>query len=53
MTDVGERSEKVQEDVKAGIETIVQRGSDILEKAEEDIGGHSEVSRPNELGKSY
>jgi len=47
--DIEERSAKVQEDVKAGIETILQRGSVTLEKAEEDIGSHSEVSRSNEL----
>jgi len=49
--DIEERTEKVQEDVKAGIETILQRGSVTLEKAEEDIGDHSEVSRSNELGQ--
>ncbi|CAM0881418.1 unnamed protein product [Alopecurus aequalis] len=49
--DMEERAEKVQEDVKAGIETILQRGSVTLEKGEEDIGDHSEVSRSNELGQ--
>ncbi|KAM0928899.1 hypothetical protein ACQ4PT_001951 [Festuca glaucescens] len=47
--DVEERLEKAQDDAKTGIETILQRGSVVLEKTEEDIRGHSEVSRSNEL----
>jgi hypothetical protein len=50
---VEERLEKAQDDVKTGIETIIQRGSVVLEKKEDDIGGHSEASHSNELGKSY
>jgi hypothetical protein len=47
---VEERLDKAQDDAKTGIETILQRGSVVLEKTEEDIRGHSEVSRSNELG---
>lgn len=55
MTDAQGRAEKVQADVKAGFETILEKGSGILEKAKEDVGGHSEseASRSKELGKLY
>ena len=49
-TDAEERAAKVQEDVNAGIEAILETGSGILEKAKEDVGGHSETSRSKELG---
>ncbi|CAO2203785.1 unnamed protein product [Urochloa humidicola] len=43
-------SEKLQGDVKSGIETILHKGSGLLEKAKEELGGHSEASRSsNEL----
>jgi len=49
--DAEERAAKVQEDVNAGIEAILETGSGILEKAKEDVGGHSETSRSKELGQ--
>ncbi|VAH61164.1 unnamed protein product [Triticum turgidum subsp. durum] len=48
--DAEERAAKVQEDVNAGIEAILETGSGILEKAKEDVGGHSETSLSKELG---
>lgn len=49
--DAEERAEKVQEDVNAGIEAILETGSGILDKAKEDFGGHSDTSRSKELGQ--
>ncbi|KAF7022639.1 hypothetical protein CFC21_035324 [Triticum aestivum] len=49
--DAEERAAKVQEDVNAGIEAILETGSGILEKAKEDVGGHSETSLSKELGQ--
>ncbi|CAL4949177.1 unnamed protein product [Urochloa decumbens] len=43
-------TEKLQEDVKSGIETILHKGSGLIEKAKEELGGHSEASRSKELG---
>ncbi|KAF8671008.1 hypothetical protein HU200_050286 [Digitaria exilis] len=42
-------TEKLQGDVKSGIETILHKGSGLLEKAKEELGGHSESSRSKEL----
>ncbi|RLN23612.1 uncharacterized protein C2845_PM07G13230 [Panicum miliaceum] len=42
-------TEKLQGDVKSGIETILHKGSGLLEKAKEEVGGHSEASRSKEL----
>ncbi|KAJ1283994.1 hypothetical protein BS78_03G170600 [Paspalum vaginatum] len=42
-------TEKLQGDMKSGIETILHKGSGLLEKAKEELGGHSEASRPKEL----
>jgi hypothetical protein len=39
--------------VKSGIETILHKGSGLLEKAKEEVGGHSEASRSKELGKLH
>ncbi|CAL4963079.1 unnamed protein product [Urochloa decumbens] len=42
-------TEKLQGDVKSGIETILHKGSGLIEKAKEELGGHSEASRSKEL----
>ncbi|TVU34187.1 hypothetical protein EJB05_16018 [Eragrostis curvula] len=42
-------TEKFQGNVKSGIETILNTGSDILEKAKAELGSHSEASRSKEL----
>ncbi|CAL4956112.1 unnamed protein product [Urochloa decumbens] len=42
-------TEKLQEDVKSGIETILHKGSGLIEKDKEELGGHSEASRSKEL----
>ncbi|KAL6882112.1 hypothetical protein ACP4OV_011584 [Aristida adscensionis] len=47
--DAESATEKLQEDVKSGIETILHKGSGILEKAKEELGSHSEASLSKEL----
>ncbi|RCV25961.1 hypothetical protein SETIT_5G206800v2 [Setaria italica] len=42
-------TEKLQGDVKSGIETILHKGSGLIEKAKEELGGHSEASHSKEL----
>lgn len=42
-------TEKLQGDVKSGIETILHTGSGILEKAKAELGSHSEATRSKEL----
>ncbi|XP_062202663.1 nucleolin 2-like [Phragmites australis] len=42
-------TEKLQGDVKSGIETIFHKGSGILEKAKEEFGSHLEATRSKEL----
>jgi len=46
-------TEKLQGDVKSGIETILHKGSGLLEKAKEELGSHSDASRSKELGKLH
>ncbi|PWZ30617.1 hypothetical protein Zm00014a_029987 [Zea mays] len=38
-------TEKLQGDVKSGMETIRHKGSGLLEKAKEELGSHSDASR--------
>lgn len=52
-TDAEAATEKLQGDVKSGIETILHRGSGILEKAKAEFGSHSEATRSNEPGKLH
>ncbi|CAO2179510.1 unnamed protein product [Urochloa humidicola] len=42
-------TDKLQGDVKSGIETILHKGSGLIDKAKEELGGHSEASRSKEL----
>ncbi|CAD6238197.1 unnamed protein product [Miscanthus lutarioriparius] len=42
-------TEKLQGDVKSGIETILHKGSGLLEKAKEELGSQSDASRSKEL----
>lgn len=42
-------TEKFQGDVKSGVATILHKGSNLLEKAKEELGSHSEASRSKEL----
>ncbi|KAL6597755.1 hypothetical protein ACP70R_046560 [Stipagrostis hirtigluma subsp. patula] len=47
-SDAEAAKEKLQEDVKSGIETILHQGSAILDKAKE-VGSHSKATRSKEL----
>ncbi|KAK3164590.1 hypothetical protein QOZ80_1AG0021540 [Eleusine coracana subsp. coracana] len=42
-------TEKLQGDVKSGIETILHTGSSILEKAKAELGSHSEATHSKDL----
>ncbi|GJN18592.1 hypothetical protein PR202_gb05766 [Eleusine coracana subsp. coracana] len=46
-------TEKLQGDVKSGIETILHTGSSILERAKAELGSHSEATRSKDLGKLH
>lgn len=46
-------TQKLQGDLKSGIDTIMHTGSGILEKARTEFGSHSEGTRSKELGKSH
>lgn len=40
--------------MKSGVETIMHKGSGLIEKAKEELGGHSEAaSHSKELGKLH
>ena len=39
--------------MKSGIETILHKGSGLLEKAKEELGSHSDASRSKDLGKLH
>jgi hypothetical protein len=52
-TDAEAATQKLQGDLKSGIDTIMHTGSGILEKARTEFGSHSEGTRSKELGKSH
>lgn len=52
-TDAEAAAQKLQGDVKSGIDTIMQTGSGILEKAKAEFGSQSEATRSKEPGKLH
>jgi hypothetical protein len=52
-TDAEAATQKLQGDLKSGIDTIMHTGSGILEKARTEFRSHSKVTRSKELGKSH